>query len=316
MPPAQLDAYARFVAEQKLPLWWQPDWLEAASVESDGDWDVALLEEDGELIAVWPYATYRKGPFTVLTNPPLTPRLGIAQTPIDGHASSQLIERRRRLGLLLEQLPKHSHLRQNFLPSYGSWQPLRWAGFAQTSRTTFVLDTADLRTVYDGLHGSLRRHLRAAENELQVFEHGGLVALYQLQQASFARQKLGIPYSLDLLMALDGVAEAHGRRKLLFAADKQGQVIAGLYLIADAQAVTYLASGLDPARKDSSAMPMLVWRGIEWAHELGLPFDFEGSDLEGVAEFFARFGGRAVSYHELWKTPSTAYRWLQTFKHG
>ena len=319
--PAALSAYERFLTAHALPLWWQPDWLEAAAVESDGDWGVAALEEDGAVLGVWPYALYRKGPFTVLTEPPLTPRLGPALAPLAGHAASHpasaQVERRRRLDALRALLPPHSHLQQRLLPELGHWQPLRWAGYGQTSRTNYVLDLSGPgapERAYAGLHGSLRRRLSSADERLQVFDHGGLLAFWQLNERSFAQRGLRPPYSYDLLAEVDAVAHARGQRRLLFAANAEGQLVAALYLIWDARAVTNLASGYDAEAKDSSAMALLLWRGIALAHELGLPFDFEGSDIEGVSEFFARFGGQLQPYHEVWHTPSRAYRWLQFFR--
>lgn len=309
--PRALSAYERFLTAHALPLWWQPDWLEAAAVESNGDWDVAVLEEDDAVLGVWPYAMYRKGPFTVLGEAPLCPRLGPALAPLDGHSASQLIERRRRLDLLREQLPPYSHLQQRMLPEFEGEQALRWAGYRQTSRTNYVLPTASLEAAYGQLHGSLRRRLSGVGDRLQVYAHGGLLAFWQLNEKTFAQRGQRVPYSYDLLAGVDAVAEARGLRRMLFAANAEGALVAAVYLIWDARAVTCLASGYDAEQKDSSAVALLIWRGIELAHRLGLPFDFEGSDLEGVSEFFARFGGRIEPYHELWHTPSRAYRWLQ-----
>ena len=297
-----------------MPLWWQPDWLEAASVESDGDWGVATLEEDGVVVGVWPYAEYRRGPFRTLTNPPLTPRLGPALAPLTGHPASQLVERRRRLDLLREQLPPYAHLEQRLVPEFGSWQPLRWAGFSQTSRTNYVLDTASPERLFDGLHGSIRRQLAAVEDELQVLDHGGLLAFWQLNELTFRQRGVAMPYSYELLAGIDAVAAALGRRRMLFAADGAGRLLGAIYLVWDGRAVTNLASGYDRSTQQSGAMPLLFWRAIEWAHRQGLPFDFEGSDIEGVSEFFARFGGRMEPYHEIRHTPSRLYGLLRALR--
>ena len=60
-------------------------------------------------------------------------------------------------------------------------------------------------------------------------------------------------------------------------------------------------NGYDDSDKRGEAMSLLLWNGILLAKEKNLTFDFEGSMVLGIAEFFRSFGSEASIYYQVVK---------------
>ncbi|HIB29062.1 MAG TPA: hypothetical protein EYO24_00930 [Candidatus Marinimicrobia bacterium] len=60
-------------------------------------------------------------------------------------------------------------------------------------------------------------------------------------------------------------------------------------------------NGYDDSDKKGEAISLLLWNGILLAKEKNLTFDFEGSMVPGIAEFFRSFGSEASTYYQVVK---------------
>jgi len=304
----ELDYYKHFTNQhQSTPLFFQPWWLEAAT---GGDWGAACVLEEDTVHAVLPYHKWRRAGFTFLSNPPLTPRLGLHFAhPYTLHEQGRLTE------LVHAQLPHHSYAEFHCHYGYDYWQPLGWQGWEQTTLYSYQLQPAPDASIHrQRFNQNTQRNLRKAEEQLTVREFTDVFAFYDLVQASFERRKAEVPYSLTLLTQLDAAATTHAARRLLFAVDAVGRLHAAAYLVHDANTVYYLAGGMEPALKDSGAMTLLLWHSIQWASETGRVFDFEGSADPGIAHFFQGFGARPRPYHCVWHYGSRLLRWLHELR--
>lgn len=76
----------------------------------------------------------------------------------------------------------------------------------------------------------------------------------------------------------------------------------------DRQTMYYIAGGYNNSDKKGEAMSFLLWRGILLAKEKNLTFDFEGSMVPGIAEFFRSFGSEASTYYQVVKVQSSLLR--------
>lgn len=293
-----------------LPVFAQPWWLNA--VATYAQWDVAMVTEgegtETAVLAAWPYMLWRKNGFRFITNPPLTPRLGIFFAhPFTYREQDRLTQ------LLVQQLPKYDFLDCQFHYPYDYWQPLRWLGMQQTTRYSYALQAGfDAQTLLQRFNANAQRNLKKAATELQVKELTDVLAFYSLAQLSFGRKNKRIPYSLDFLANLDNAAAGNQARKIFFALDAQGQFHAAIYCVEDNDTVYYLAGGMDPAHKDSGAMTLLFWHAIQWAAHTGRSFDCEGSDDPGIAQFFMNFGTRAKPYHNIFHYRSQLFKVLHS----
>ncbi|RMG75312.1 MAG: GNAT family N-acetyltransferase, partial [Bacteroidetes bacterium] len=78
----------------------------------------------------------------------------------------------------------------------------------------------------------------------------------------------------------------------------------------------YLMGAYHPDQGRSGAMPALMWDAMARAQREGSRlFDFEGSMIEGVAQFFRKFGAHPVPYLQIRKNQlPLLVRWMQELR--
>ena len=67
-------------------------------------------------------------------------------------------------------------------------------------------------------------------------------------------------------------------------------------------------NGYDDSDKKGEAISLLLWNGILLAKEKNLTFDFEGSMVPDIAEFFRSFGSEASTYYQVVKVKASLLR--------
>ena len=80
------------------------------------------------------------------------------------------------------------------------------------------------------------------------------------------------------------------------------------FFVWDRNTMYYIAGGNDDSDKKGEAMSFLLWNGILLAKEKNLTFDFEGSMVPGIAEFFRSFGSEASTYYQVVKVKPSLLR--------
>jgi hypothetical protein len=78
---------------------------------------------------------------------------------------------------------------------------------------------------------------------------------------------------------------------------KDGQFVGAGYFLKDKQRITYLKSASIEEDKKAGAMYGLINFGIERFKENYSTFDFGGSDIDNVANFYRKFGTKDRSYY-------------------
>ena len=294
--------------EQSIGLFAQGWWLDAAC--GTGEWDVAMVA-DGEMVrAALPYQIRRRGIFTILTQPPLTPWLGPWMAD-DRRKSGTVVGRENQLmTALIGQLPRFDRFSQNWPYWRTNWLPFYWQGFKQTTRYTYVLnDLSSEDSVWAGMRSNARREIRKAERRygLRTRDDVGLDALLRLNDMTYARQGKRAPHG-EVLRRLDEACTSRNCGKALVAEDGRGRHHAGGYFVWDGSSAYYLVGGIDPGLRSSGAMSLVMWDAIRFARTVTRNFDFEGSMIESVEHFFRSFGGEQLAYSHVSKTPSRLLR--------
>jgi lipid II:glycine glycyltransferase (peptidoglycan interpeptide bridge formation enzyme) len=292
--------------EQELPLFVQDWYLDA--VCQDGFWDVALVEKKDRILASLPFFVKKKLGFTYITMPPMVKTMGPYLIP----EVRELKNSHRFYQQLIDQLPKVDGFKQDFHPALTNWLPFYWKGYQQTTRYTYTLDVTNLDQVYDELNRNMKRNIKKAAAQLSIETHHSLDTFYRINQMSFDRQGVNIPYSFNFLQKHDRALEKNNARQMLFAVDEQGRIHSAAYLVWDKTTAYYHLSGDDPELRNSGAGILLIWEAIKYTHEqLRLPrFDFEGSMIENIEAIRRQFGARQEPYFRVWKYHSLFYKWL------
>jgi hypothetical protein len=272
----------------------QPWWLDAVA---PGSWDEVLVQDDSAIRARLPFVRRQAGGVVVLTQPPLTPTLGPWLAPQDGPYSRSLALEHRRMDALIAALPRFDLFRQHFSPAVVNWLPFHWAGFDARVRCTYrIHDLGDLDRVWAEIRPESRRYVRRAAEQLLVRTDLGLDAFLAVNDQTFARHGLRRPYSTALVRRIDAACAAHDARLLLFAVDADDRVHAAVYVVWDSRTAYLLMSGQDPEVRRSGGMSLLVWEALKRLSTRTQTFDFEGSMIQAIEQFYRHFGARQVPY--------------------
>lgn len=278
-------------------------WLEAVV---PGQWGEVTLESKGTLVARWPYYRLKKWGYTFLVMPRLTPVLGPWLHPLGGKYTSRISQERKLMNELLEKLPPFDMLWQNLHYSITDWLPFYWQGFRQTTKYTYVIeDLSDLEAVWNGMKKSTREVIRKAEKSgLQVIESDDLEAFLHLNELTFARQNLPLPYSKELVRRIDAACKLRSARKIFLTIDSRGRIHAGRYVVYNKQAACALMDGSDPELRQSGGLPLAVWESIKFASTTSKVYDFDGSMKKNLELAIRGFGGVQKPFHQILKCNS------------
>jgi Acetyltransferase (GNAT) domain len=272
----------------------QPWWLDAVA---PGTWAAVEVRRGGELKARLPYVLDRRMGLTLLLQPPLTPWLGPWISPSQGKYATQLTHQMELYTELIDQLPAHDYFSQNFHYSVANWLPFYWRQFQQTTRYTYVIvDLTNLDQVKADFKDNIRYDIRKASRKLRVHSEYGIEKFLDVNELTFARQGLPLPYSREYVRRLDNACSTRSARKIFFAEDDTGRVHAAAYIIWDERSAYYLMGGGDPELRTSGATSLILWEAIRFSHEVSRSFDFEGSIVEPIERFFRAFGARQLPY--------------------
>ena len=272
----------------------QPWWLDAVAA---GNWDAAIVKNGDEVVARLPFVVKKRLGLTLLTMPPLTQTLGpwIVTKPIK--YTNRLGDEIHLCDALIEQLPRYDYFLQQFSPTITNWLPFYWAGFSASINYTYRLEElGDLDRIWSGMRSNIRGKVRKAQTRVHIRDDLDIEIFFQVWAKTFSRQRMRVAYDFEQIQRLDYACSQHGARHILFAEDAQGRIHAVAYIVWDTETAYYLLSGGDPSLRDSGAQSLLLWEAIKFAAGKSKCFDFEGSMLAPVEEFFRAFGAQQVPY--------------------
>src|SRR5262249_12014806 len=100
--------------------------------------------------------------------------------------------------------------------------------------------------LWAGMSTKVRGNVRNAGEWLTIRDDVGLDAFLDLNEMTFQRQGLPMPYGRDVVARIDEACTKHGCRRILVAEDSEGRLHAGAYIVWDSRAAYFLLSGGDP----------------------------------------------------------------------
>jgi len=295
------EKYTAYCATNPVPIFSQPWWLDA--VCEPRLWNVALVERDGRIIASLPYEERKRMGLHLMRMPQLTQVLGPRlEYPANQKTATRLAFEKAVLVELVGKLPDCDLFSQRFHHSITNVLPLHWKGFVNDVRYTYLIpDLSDVEIVWNGFQDKTRADIRKAQRIVRVSSDPDIERFLSINEMSFRRQGLPLPYSPELVRRLDRICEEKSSRKMWFAHDDAGRVHAAVYLVWDQDSAYYLMGGGDPELRNSGATSLLIWEAIQFASSVTRVFDFEGSMLEPIERFVRSFGAEQVRYFHLLK---------------
>lgn len=291
--------------EKSIPINSHSKFLDAICGD---DWDVCIVEQNNEIVASLPYLkVYNRLGMLSLVNPPESQYLGPWIKNKNLSSSKKLSKEKSLITELIAQLPKYDCFNQTFHYNYTNWLPFYWNDFKQTTRYTYILNNLnDLDHIFANFTSSYRNKIKNANEKVKVCDDMNITQFYKINQLTFKRQGVNLPYSLDFLRKKDQILVELNRRKIFYAIDKNNQIHSAIYLTWDNNSSYLHMIGEDPELRNSGAGILLVWHAIKFTSEiLKLSiFDFEGSMLENVEHVRRDFGAIQTPFFAISKINS------------
>ena len=295
--------------KKELPIFFQPWYLDLVS--TDNVWDVILFEADGEIKAVFPFCYKKKLGFSKIVMPALLPYLGpwILYPPNASEYERRSLEKKA-MKYCISKLPPFDDFRQKFYPSINNWLPFYWAGFEQTTRYTYLIPFEDKKEIKVGYKDSLKRQMAKANKNCTYETLQELTPFDALFGATFKRQGIDNPIDIKFLNQYYQTIKGNNSGQAIIAKDVDNQPLAIILIVWDKTTTYYMAGGFDEKHAQSGAMSGLFDKAIKEAMHRGQHFNFEGSMIENLEQYFRSFGAQLQPVLSIWKTNSKV---LKTF---
>ncbi len=274
-------------------LFEQPWWLD---ITAPGQWREAVIrDEEGKITARMPYIVTGNH----IHMPPLTQTLGIWFAPeIEQDYSKQ----KSAINDLFSQLPSCQVLEQTLSPQNKYVLPFRWLGCHIEPKFTYRLtDLSDCTKLYQGFNKTAKKNIKYAKNKTSLCFETQIDTLINMLDKTFHAQNRKNPLSGDVVRKIVATCDATGHGQYIEAQDPDGNTHSCAYFVYDEQVCYYLLGASDIRFRSSGAQSLVLWEGIQFAAKHSQVFDFEGSMVEGIENFFRQFGGICTPYYTIRK---------------
>lgn len=269
----------------------QPWWLD---IVAPGQWGEVTVKEEDEVVARLPYVLKRGH----ITMPPLTQTLGPWIKPEYRQfqpGNTQLTKQKELIAALLKQLPPHKSFHMTFDSANDYILPYRWLGYRYEPTFSYRLSGLnDLDTLYANFNKTAKKNIRYAKNKTVLTQHPTAEMMLSLLNKTFEAQGRKWPHDRELTRRLIEQSIKNGYGKLIVAQDGEENLHSGAFLLYDEKVCYYLLGGSDSTFRSSGAQSLVLWEAIRFASTVSEAFDFEGSNVEGIENFFRQFGGSCV----------------------
>ncbi|MEM8888308.1 MAG: GNAT family N-acetyltransferase [Bacteroidota bacterium] len=281
------------------------------------DWEAFIVEEKGAWIAVMPFILNKKGPFQFMPQAPLTQHWGVFFQALEDKPYQQLSKQGKIIEGICKELEGIELFDFNLAPDFPYALPFHWNGFELKTRFTYQLDLRKEKEQLEAhLESSHKRQIKKAQkNGIQIREQ----ETFEILETLFLKNKeagndlsAGDPRILPLLRKLYTYLDGADQGYIHAAYDAEGNLQAAAFFAFLGKKMYYLIGAQDPKAQSSGAMTHLMWESMLKGKEAGIHiFDFEGSMIPGIEQFFRKFGSRPVPYLQLYKNNLPLWaKWL------
>lgn len=264
-------------------------------------WQALVEKKDGRYVSVFPVPFRSFLGETSVVQPLFTQQLGLFCTPESQH---------RNPAEYLEFLPQHYQQAVYQLP----WAELSLPSFWNLrARPNYELSLQpEYAVLRQGYATNLKRNLKKASGaNLSATADGNVETLLSLFKATKGQELNDLKARhYAKLKTLCQHAQAAGAGQL-WQVSQQGITLCTAFLLFSGDRITYLFGASSATGRQLNAMAFLLDYVVQQQAGTSQTFDFEGSEVPGVAKFYANFGAQPVQYLSLSFQPqATARPWI------
>lgn len=274
-------------------LFEQPWWL---NLTADNQWKEYFSYDKDDNIIGRVAIVEKKGKICM---PSMTQTLGIW---IEPKFRNNLSESKKIINDLLEQFPYTKSIDIRLNPKNKYVLPFIWKGFNISPAFTFrINDLTDLEALYNNFGKTAKKNIKAAKNKVTISNDLNIETIWEMLDKTFRAQKRSNPMSKELIINIINFCEKNNCGQYFEARDKNNVVHSCGYFVYDQEVCYYLLGASDTEYRSSGAQSLVLWEGIQFAAKNSKIFDFEGSMIEGIENFFKQFGSECEVYYRITK---------------
>lgn len=272
----------------------QPWWLD---IVAPGNWDEVYVKDNDQVIARLAFVLNRKK----IIMPDWTQTLGIwMRDDIKTYkrGNSHKFKQKEIIFELFKQLPNYKFCKFRLDSSNDYVLPFRWLGFNITPTFSYRINfngIKNLDNIKDCYSKHIKRDLNSAKKKIVIQESFDIDNIIELQDKTFKRQKRKNPLEREITSEIIKSALTLNRGRLTYGINSDNKIINGTFSIYDSKSCYYLMAYNDPEYQNSNTLCLLTNDCIEFAFNHSDYFDFEGSMVEGIENFYRAFGSELVT---------------------
>ena len=300
------NIYKSLVTDLESSIFQSPQWLDLVSDK----WDVLIYRDEmEEVMGAMPIVYGKLGPWNTIQTPLLTPHLG----PVLRDRTLSTIKQNMIIKELANQVPNVPLIEYKLAVDHAYLPGFGWAGFECIQRLTARLDLTKDR--WRDIKPKVRRNLNKAEKMFTILEDRNF-DLLELWDKPFTKRNLPVYISKTkmerIFKNLDTIPISAWK-----AVNDTGQIVSGVLVVWDSDVAYYLIGVTNHELQNRGANTLLLYHAIKEASSRGINcFDFEGSMIEGVMQFFMSFQTEIHTYSVARKFKTKWHKLLFTWKKG
>jgi hypothetical protein len=271
-------------------LFHEPWWLDAAT---NGDWHQVEVTRDGLVVGWLPFTHESRAGTVSLEMPPYSRVLGPLLSLPESKPVRRLANVRSIVAELISKLPLHGRFRQYLPPSATEIAfAFKLNGWIIDQRFTFQIDpTNSLSSIWTGMSDKTRNVIRTGRKRFPLEHHRDIDRYLVLSHAQMQQQRRANRHDYGMLVRLFEASARRDQSIILTARLENGRDAASAILVWDNTTLYFWNAARDTLAAGNTAYSGLIWAAIQFAHERGLVFDFDGFSSPSSAMHLASFGG-------------------------
>ncbi len=250
------------------------------------EWDALVLDD---YQAVFPIISNKKFGIDYLYPPFWAQQLGVFSKE---HVSKNLVTD------FIKAIPKQYKFIDAWVNSYNEIDE----EFNHVMRDNYELNlNQSYEQIYEGYSSQTKRNLKNAQKvklELLDYEEPEiLINLFRNNRGKEVSSFSELDY--ERLKHVMHVSRYRKFGRVYTVLDKRNSICAGAFVLITPDRIIFLFSATDSYGKETSAMTYLIDQIIMTYAGRETLFDFEGSNIEGLARFYSGFGAKKNQYPQL-----------------
>ena len=239
-----------------------------------------------------------KNHINLYSNPFFDKYLGILYKDSSNLSQKQLSKQYKLTKLLVNELKEIKSFDYYFHPEFINWINFYWSGFTQQTRYTYVINLQNsIDLIYNNFNDKIKNDIKNAQkNNIQIKFDIPFSNFYNIINKTFKRQGSDAPFDKKRLENLFNSEFFTS----VAALNNNNEFIAVCGLINDKKSSYLILNGIDIEKHVRGANSLIIFEAIKFYKIKCSSFDFEGSMINGVEQFYRRFGGELTPYMRIW----------------